>query len=163
VHALSRTGAPRRGAFVFPAARKRHRPVSRREAQYGPRHCLASKWFTLDIPGTCVHPRALVRGFGKLFASTRVSSFTDSTVKHLRTVVIEQLKQPEAPTAQMITSLGNAGREARERNIPPEVVIVSFKQIWSELAQSSRPQYPDQYERLRQRLVTVCIQAYYAE
>jgi hypothetical protein len=109
------------------------------------------------------NPRPLVRGFGKLFASTRVSSFSDSTVKHLRTVVIEQLKKPEAPTTEMIASLGTAGREARERNIPPEAVIVSFKQLWSELAQSSRPQYPDQYERLRQRLVTVCIQAYYAE
>jgi hypothetical protein len=105
----------------------------------------------------------LVRGFGKLFASTRVSSFSDSTMTHLRTVVIEQLKQPEAPTAEMVRSLRNAGREAREKNIPPEAVIVTFKQLWSELAQSSRPQYPDQYERLRQRLVTVCIQAYYAE
>jgi hypothetical protein len=92
-----------------------------------------------------------------------VNSFSDSTMKNLRNVVIEQLRQPETPTAEMITSLGNAGREAREKHIPPEEVIVTFKQLWSELAQSSRPQYPDQYERLRQRLVTVCIQAYYAE
>jgi hypothetical protein len=113
--------------------------------------------------GTYVRPRSLVRGFGKLFASTRVNSFSDSTMKNLRDVVIEQLRQPETPTAEMITSLGNAGREAREKNIPPEEVIVTFKQLWSELAQSSRPQYPDEYERLRQRLVTVCIQAYYAE
>ena len=99
----------------------------------------------------------------ELFDSTRVSSFSDSSMKNLRNVVVEQLRQPELPTAEMMTSLANVGREARERNIPPEEVIVNFKQLWSELAQSSRPQYPDQYERLRQRLVTLCIQAYYAE
>jgi hypothetical protein len=84
-------------------------------------------------------------------------------MRDLRTVVIEQLERPEVPAPEMITSLGNVAREAREKNIPPEEVIITFKQVWSELAQSSRPQLVDQYERLRQRLVTHCIQAYYAE
>jgi len=35
--------------------------------------------------------------------------------------------------------------------------------LWNSLAESLRPQNADQYERVRQRLVTLCIQAYYAD
>jgi hypothetical protein len=92
-----------------------------------------------------------------------VNSFSESTVKNLRSAVIEQLKRPEAPIPELITVLGDVGKEGRENNIPPEQVIVTFKQLWNDLAESLRPQHADQYERLRQRLVTLCIQAYYAE
>jgi len=40
---------------------------------------------------------------------------------------------------------------------------VTFKQMWNSLSESLRPRVPDQYERVRQNLVTLCIQAYYAE
>ncbi len=84
-------------------------------------------------------------------------------MKNLRTAVIEQLKQPGAPIPELVTVLGEAAKEAREKNIPPEQVIVTFKKLWNDLAESLRSQHADQYERLRQRLVTLCIRAYYAE
>lgn len=92
-----------------------------------------------------------------------MSSLSESTIKELRTALTEQLKQPDGPTPELATLLRNVAREAHEQSIPPEELIVVFKKLWNALAESLRPQNPDQYERIRQRLVTICIQAYYAE
>ncbi|MDP9206500.1 MAG: hypothetical protein M3P12_13770 [Gemmatimonadota bacterium] len=84
-------------------------------------------------------------------------------MKELRTALIEQLKQPDGPTPELASLLRKIAHEAHERNILPEELIVVLKQLWNSLAESLRPQNADQYERVRQRLVTLCIQAYYAE
>ena len=92
-----------------------------------------------------------------------VSSLSESTIKELRTALTEQLKQPDGPTPELATLLRKVAREAHEQSIPPEELIVVFKKLWNSLAESLRPQNPDQHEQIRQRLVTICIQAYYAE
>ena len=84
-------------------------------------------------------------------------------MKELRTALTEQLKRPEEPTPELSSFLRKMAQEAHERSIPPEELIVIFKRLWNSLAESLRPQNADQYERVRQRLVTLCIQAYYAE
>lgn len=84
-------------------------------------------------------------------------------MKELRTALTEQLKRPDEPTPELANLLRKVGQEARKQSIPPEELIVTFKQLWNSLAESLRPQSADQYERIRQRLVTLCIQAYYAE
>jgi hypothetical protein len=100
---------------------------------------------------------------GKLFARTRVNLFSDSVIEKLRPVVIAQIQKPDEPTPEVIDRLQDIGREARDKNIPPEQVIITFKQLWADIMESAGPRRTDQYERLRQRLVTHCIQAYYAE
>lgn len=92
-----------------------------------------------------------------------MSALSESTLKELRTALTEQLKQPDGPTPELSNVLKKVGREARESNVPPEELIVIFKEQWNSLAEQLRPQNADQYERVRQRLVTLCIQAYYAE
>lgn len=92
-----------------------------------------------------------------------VSPLSESSVKELRTALTEQLKRPDGPTPELASLLRKVAYEAREKNIPPEELLVVFKQLWNSLAESLRPQNTDQYERVRQRLVTLCIQAYYAE
>lgn len=84
-------------------------------------------------------------------------------MKELRTALTEQLKQPDGPMPELATLLRRVAHEAHEQSIPPEELLVIFKKLWNSLAESLRPQNPDQYERIRQRLVTICIQAYYAE
>ncbi len=81
----------------------------------------------------------------------------------LRKALIAQLQQPDGPTSELASILKTVGREARVNSIPPEELIVIFKGLWNSLAESLRPQDADQYEHIRQRLVTLCIQAYYAE
>ena len=84
-------------------------------------------------------------------------------MKELRSALIGQLQKPDSPTEELGALLRRVGREAHEREIRPEQLIIIFKQLWNSLAESLRPQNADQYERTRQRLVTLCIQAYFAE
>ena len=97
------------------------------------------------------------------YSRARVNSFSDSTMKKLRAAIVEQLQRPDTPTAEIVDCLKELGRAAHQENIPPEQVLVTFKQLWNDAVESLRPQRADQYERLRQLLVTHCIQAYYAE
>jgi hypothetical protein len=92
-----------------------------------------------------------------------VNSFSESTIASLRAAVVEQLQNPDAPSSELVKRVEQLGKEAREQNIPPENVIITFKQLWNDVSESLRPQRHDQYERLRQGLVTQCIRAYYAE
>ena len=84
-------------------------------------------------------------------------------MKELRAALTEQLKQPNGPTPELTKLLKRVGVEARQNNVKPEQLLVIFKQLWNSLAESLRPQNPEQQERVRQTLVTLCIQAYYAE
>lgn len=90
-------------------------------------------------------------------------SLSEATVKNLRAGIIEQLQHPETPLPELVALVRDIAREAHEQDIQPEQLIVTFKKLWNNLAESLRPQNADQYERVRQRLVTLCIQAYYAK
>src|SRR4030088_3366671 len=92
-----------------------------------------------------------------------VSSLSENTMKELRTALTEQLKRPDGPTQELSTLLRKVAREAHDQEIKPEQLIIIFKRLWNSLAESLRPQNADQYELVRQRLVTLCIRAYYAE
>ena len=100
---------------------------------------------------------------GKTICSKVVSPLSESTMKELRTALTEQLKRPDGPTPELASLFRKIAKEAHAQSIPPEELIVIFKQLWNSLAESLRPQNADQYERIRQRLVTLSIQAYYAE
>lgn len=114
-------------------------------------------------PGTYVHPSTSGARDSETIRPHCVNSFSESIVTKLRPAMVEQLQKPEAPIPELVDRLQDVGKEAREHNIPPEQVIITFKELWSDLLQSRRPQRTDQYDRLRQRLVTHYIQAYYAE
>ena len=100
---------------------------------------------------------------GRTIRPNLVSSLSESTMKELRTALTEQLKRPDGPTPELAELLRKVAREAHDQKIPAEELIVIFKQLWNSLAESLRPQNADQSERIRQRLVTLSIQAYYAE
>ena len=102
-------------------------------------------------------------GVEKPFSRLPVSALSESTMKELRTALTEQLKRPDGPTQELSMLLRKVGQEAHDKDIKPEQLIIIFKQLWNSLAESLRPQNPDQYELVRQRLVTLCIRAYYAE
>ena len=92
-----------------------------------------------------------------------VSSLPEGTIKELRIALAEQLKKPDGPTQELAILLRKVAREAHDHDIKPEELIITFKQLWNSLAESLRPQNADQYELVRQRLVTLCIRAYYAD
>jgi hypothetical protein len=106
---------------------------------------------------------AQVKGSGVLFALSRVSQLSESTIEELKAALAEQLRNHHSPSPELTNVLRKAGGEARDKKIRPEELLVLFKQIWNSLAESSRPPSSELQERMRQNLVTLCIQAYYAE
>jgi hypothetical protein len=84
-------------------------------------------------------------------------------MKELQTALAEQLRRGETPSEELTAVLKRVAREARERNLRPEELLIALKQLWNSLSETMRPQSADQFERVRQNLVTVCIKAYYAE
>ena len=84
-------------------------------------------------------------------------------MKELQTALAAQIRRPENPTPELGEVLKRVAHEAREKNVRPEELLVTLKQLWNSLAETMRPQSADQFERVRQNLVTTCIKAYYAE
>lgn len=81
----------------------------------------------------------------------------------LKAALTEQLRHQDSPTPELAEMLRQLGAEARENRLRPEELLVGFKQVWNSLPEPVHPQSTDQRERVRQHLVTLCIQAYYAE
>ena len=84
-------------------------------------------------------------------------------MQELRHALAEQLKRPDSPSSEVKDLLQRVAREAREQGVRPEELLVTFKQLWNSLVESIRPNPPEQSEQVRQNLITLCIQAYYAE
>jgi hypothetical protein len=84
-------------------------------------------------------------------------------MQELRSALAAQLALTNGPSAEVTAVLKRLAREARENGVLPEELLVAFKEIWNTLTEPLRPKSPDQHERIRQNLVTLCIQAYYAE
>jgi len=105
----------------------------------------------------------LERGRGNNLLQLPVNQLSEGTMKELRAALTEQMRQPNGPTPELARLLKKVAVEARQNNIRPEELLVIFKQLWNSLAESLRPQNAEQQERMRQNLVTLCIQAYYAE
>ena len=84
-------------------------------------------------------------------------------MKELQAALTEQMRKPDQAAPELHSILMRVAREAREKSIRPEELLVMFKQLWISLSDSIRPRTADQFERIRQDLVTTCIKAYYAE
>ena len=92
-----------------------------------------------------------------------MSPLSENTLQELRIAFTEQLKRPDGPAPEVTALLRKVAREAQANGIRAEQLLLTVKEIWSSVTESVRPGSPEQYERIRQNLVTLCIQAYYAE
>lgn len=106
---------------------------------------------------------AQVKGLGNHLPYSCVSQLSESTIEELRAALADQLKTPHDPSPELAKLLRKTGAEAREKKIKPEELVVIFKQMWNSVVESSRSPGSELQERMRQNLVTLCIQAYYAE
>src|SRR5688500_20272151 len=75
--------------------------------------------------------RLPVRKSESLFAPIRVSALSETTMKELRSALIVQLENPEDPSPELTNLLRRVGREAAEKEIRPEQLIIIFKQLWN--------------------------------
>ena len=85
---------------------------------------------------------------------------TDRTIASLREAIVAQKNLGPSPSPQLETAIQAAARDARERGINPEVLLVQLKLIAEESGVT--PILGDGASgALREWLVTACVTAYY--
>ncbi len=61
------------------------------------------------------------------------------------------------------SALQAMARVARERNVRAEHVVMMLKELWRSLPEVQRSRNSLEHARLLERLVTICIDAYYGD
>lgn len=84
----------------------------------------------------------------------------DASVDAVRLALRAYLRDPEDARA-LQASLLLVSSEARARNILPEHLLVTLKELWNSLPEVRRMTDATQQVRLLQRVVTMCIREYY--
>ena len=85
------------------------------------------------------------------------------TLDVLRSAVVSHWQNADTNDDALRAALARVATEAREKSLRVEEVIVAFKALWSAIPElASTPARSDDAQ-LRERLVTMCIKAYYGE
>ena len=89
-------------------------------------------------------------------------ALTDDTLAVLRSAVVAAWSSPDAADAELQAALGRMVDEARTRALRAEEVIVAFKALLAGIPELNATARRLEAARLRERLITLCIKAYYA-
>ena len=89
------------------------------------------------------------------------SRLSDDTVTALREALRRYLSNGLSPSPLQAALLVVA-REAREKDILPETLLVMLKDVWNGLPEVRAMTDSAQQVRLLQRVVTMCIKEYYS-
>lgn len=71
------------------------------------------------------------------------------------------IDHPDEDDPELALALRQAVKEARNRHIRAEQLVVSLKQVWDALPQARHAIDREAQAQARQRLITLCIRAYY--
>jgi hypothetical protein len=88
---------------------------------------------------------------------------SDTTLATLRAAVLKVWNDSDASDGALQAALEQMVDEARTRALRAEEVIVSFKGLLASLPELNSSVRRLEAVRLRERLITLCIKAYYAE
>ena len=86
----------------------------------------------------------------------------DATSLALRDAVLRLWSQPEDGDGALHAAIAQMVAEARQRSLRAEDLIVAFKDLLSHLPELNAPDRRLEAVRFRERLITLCIKAYYA-
>ena len=87
---------------------------------------------------------------------------SEELIARLRAALISFAGDP-VETTELRETLCAIAREARQKQIRAEHVLISLKEAWGELPQVRFAHEPREQTRALQQLVTLCIREYYAE
>ena len=88
------------------------------------------------------------------------SRLDDESLNAVRLALRAYLQNSQEPGA-LQASLLRLATQARERNIPPEQLLVTLKETWNALPEVRSMNDAREHVRLLQRVVTMCIRQYY--
>ena len=86
----------------------------------------------------------------------------DETAAALRDAVLHLWRHPEDGDDALQHAVARTVDEARQRSLRAEDLIVAFKDLLSHLPELNAPERRLEAVRFRERLITLCIKAYYA-
>ncbi len=89
------------------------------------------------------------------------SRLADETIATLRDALRRYLSNGLTPSP-LQAALQLVGREAREKDILPEQLLITLKDVWNTLPEVRAMNDTAQQVRLLQRVVTMCIKEYYS-
>jgi hypothetical protein len=92
------------------------------------------------------------------FASGGLSA---ATTARLRSVLGQHIDRPDDSDPELALVLRQVVTEAKNRHIRAEQLIVSLKQVWDSLPQTRQGIDREAQALAKQRLITLCIRAYY--
>lgn len=98
-------------------------------------------------------------GAGRGGAAT--GGLSSATVARLRTVLTNHIAHPDVADPELARVLRQIVVEARNRKIRAEQLIVMLKSVWDALPDSRYAIDREAQQQMRQRLITLCIKAYY--
>lgn len=84
-----------------------------------------------------------------------------ATVARLRAVLADHIEHPDAADPDLARVLRQVVTEARNRQIRAEQLVVILKNVWDSLPDARYAIDREAQTQVRQRLVTLCIKAYY--
>jgi len=88
------------------------------------------------------------------------SRLDDESLDAVRLALRAYLQDSREPSA-LRPSLLRLATQARERNIPPEHLLITLKETWNALPEVRSMNDTREQVRLLQRVVTMCIREYY--
>lgn len=90
------------------------------------------------------------------------SGLSGATVARLRGALTRQIEHPDAADPELARVLRQIVTEARNRQIRAEQLVVILKNVWDSLPEARYAIDREAQAQVKQRLVTLCIKAYYA-
>lgn len=87
---------------------------------------------------------------------------SDATVAELRHAILQLWAAPLAAPTALASAMDGLVREARDRALRAEEVLVEVKSVLGSLPELDAPERRMESARFREQLITRCIQAYYA-
>ena len=92
------------------------------------------------------------------------NALAQETVDSVRRALQRYARSPDPePAVELRSALHDLGREARQKSVSPEQLLVTLKGIWRSLPELERARDPDEETRVLQRVVSMCIKEYFAE
>jgi hypothetical protein len=89
-------------------------------------------------------------------------SLGDESATALRDAVVRLWRHPGDSDAALHDAIARTVAEAHARSLRAEDLIVSFKDLLTRLPELSDPERRLEAVKFRERLITLCIKAYYA-
>jgi hypothetical protein len=92
------------------------------------------------------------------------NALAKETVDAVRRALQRYARSPASdPAPDLRTALHALAHEARLKDVPPEQLLVALKSVWQQLPEVENARDHTDQTRVLQRVVTICIKAYFAE